>query len=86
MSVNVRLLGSFEVAMDGVPVPPEAWSRRQAASLVKLLALARAEHREGDRALLTSQAAQRFTAAGHARDSARCAALSARLPLASAES
>ena len=48
MTVNVRLLGGFEVAVDGVPVPPEAWSRRQAASLVKLLALApdRRLHRE----------------------------------------
>ena len=34
------MLGGFEVAVDGVPVPPEAWARRQAASLVKLLALA----------------------------------------------
>ena len=48
MSVNVRLLGTFEVAVDDVVVPPEVWSRRQAASLVKLLALSRDRrlHRE----------------------------------------
>lgn len=48
MPVKVRLLGGFEVAVDGVPVPPESWSRRHAASLVKLLALApgRRLHRE----------------------------------------
>lgn len=40
MTLSVRLLGGFEVAVDGVPVPPPAWARRQAASLVKLLALA----------------------------------------------
>ncbi|WP_426592597.1 ATP-binding protein [Cellulomonas sp. McL0617] len=40
MSVSVRLLGGFDVVVDGVPVPPDAWSRRQAASLVKVLALA----------------------------------------------
>jgi DNA-binding SARP family transcriptional activator len=48
MTVSVRLLGGFEVAVDGVPVPAEAWSRRHAASLVKLLALSpgRRLHRE----------------------------------------
>jgi DNA-binding SARP family transcriptional activator len=48
MSVNVRLLGSFEVAVNGVPVADDAWTRRHAASLVKLLALApeRRLHRE----------------------------------------
>ena len=39
MSVQVQLLGGFDVAVDGVPVLPSAWSRRQAAALVKLLAL-----------------------------------------------
>src|SRR5262245_59324341 len=40
MVVDVRLLGRFEVTVDGRIVPPTAWSRRrQAASLVKLLAL-----------------------------------------------
>ena len=40
MSVAVTLLGGFAVAVDGVPVPPDAWARRHAAALVKLLALA----------------------------------------------
>ncbi len=44
MSVHIRLLGGFEVAVNGVPLPAEAWVRRQAASLVKLLALS-AQHR-----------------------------------------
>jgi DNA-binding SARP family transcriptional activator len=39
----MRLLGGFDVVVDGAPVPPAAWSRRHAAALVKLLALA--EHR-----------------------------------------
>ena len=48
MTVRIRLLGGFEVQVDGVPVPSQAWSRRSAASLVKLLALAddRRLHRE----------------------------------------
>ena len=48
MSVEIRLLGGFEVRDDGREIPPAAWSRRQAASLVKLLALAprRQLHRE----------------------------------------
>ena len=48
MTVRIRLLGGFEVQVDGVPVPSQAWSRRNAASLVKLLALAdgRRLHRE----------------------------------------
>ena len=39
MTLHVRVLGGFEVAVDAVPVPAGAWSRRQAAALVKLLAL-----------------------------------------------
>ncbi len=48
MRVEVRLLGRFEVIVDGCVVPPGAWSRRHAASLVKLLALSpsRRLHRE----------------------------------------
>jgi DNA-binding SARP family transcriptional activator/tetratricopeptide (TPR) repeat protein len=48
VTVRIRLLGGFEVAVDGVPVPPEAWARRHAAALVKLLALhpGRRLHRE----------------------------------------
>jgi len=48
MSVQVRLLGGFEVARDHVPVAADAWGRRQAAQLVQLLALTRDRrmHRE----------------------------------------
>ena len=48
MTTELRLLGGFDVAVDGVPVAPEQWTRRQAASLVKVLALApgRRLHRE----------------------------------------
>src|SRR4051794_13119736 len=48
MAVQIRLLGGFEVAEDGVPVSSEAWTRRHAAALVKLLALSRDRrlHRE----------------------------------------
>jgi DNA-binding SARP family transcriptional activator/tetratricopeptide (TPR) repeat protein len=48
MSVQVRLLGGFGVARDHVPVPGDAWVRRQAAQLVQLLALTRDRrlHRE----------------------------------------
>ncbi|MFC5179352.1 ATP-binding protein [Nocardioides taihuensis] len=40
MSVEIRLLGGFEVVVDGSPVAPSAWQRRAAADLVKLLVLA----------------------------------------------
>ncbi|MDX6301037.1 MAG: hypothetical protein QOF53_2251 [Nocardioidaceae bacterium] len=48
MVVQIRLLGGFQVTEDGVPVTSEAWTRRYAASLVKLLALSRDRrlHRE----------------------------------------
>ncbi len=39
MRVQVRLLGRFEVVVDGRPVPARAWQRQSAARLVKLLAL-----------------------------------------------
>jgi DNA-binding SARP family transcriptional activator len=38
--VTIRLLGGFEVSVDGAPIPDRRWNRRSAASLVKLLALA----------------------------------------------
>lgn len=46
--VEVRLLGGFQVRVDGRVVPPHRWSRRHSAALVKLLALApgRSLHRE----------------------------------------
>jgi len=39
MRVDIYLLGGFEVLVDGVPIPDEAWRRRDSAALVKLLAL-----------------------------------------------
>jgi len=46
--MRIRLLGGFEVVVDGRRVPPVDWRRRHAAALVKLLALApgRTLHRE----------------------------------------
>jgi DNA-binding SARP family transcriptional activator len=48
MNVSIRLLGGFEVVVDGRPVPARSWRRRAAAALVKLLALqdTRRLHRE----------------------------------------
>jgi predicted ATPase len=37
--VVIRLLGGFDVTVDGRPVADEAWQRRSASALVKLLAL-----------------------------------------------
>jgi predicted ATPase/DNA-binding SARP family transcriptional activator len=39
MRVHIRLLGGFEVLLDGRPVLEQHWRRRAAAGLVKLLAL-----------------------------------------------
>jgi DNA-binding SARP family transcriptional activator len=46
--VEISMLGGFEVRLDGRPVPAAGWPRPQAATLVKLLALApgRRMHRE----------------------------------------
>ena len=48
MTIEIHVLGGFHVTVDGVPVSPEAWPRRHAAALVKLLALSdgRRVHRE----------------------------------------
>ena len=48
MHVEIAMLGTFSVAVARAPVAADAWSRRGAASLVKLLALAegRSLHRE----------------------------------------
>ena len=48
MNVEIDLLGGFAVRVDGRTIPATEWRRRQAASLVKLLALAprRTLHRE----------------------------------------
>ncbi len=34
MTIEIRLLGMFEVRRGGKPVPASAWSRRYAAALV----------------------------------------------------
>ncbi|MGH3507902.1 MAG: ATP-binding protein, partial [Nocardioidaceae bacterium] len=39
MRIEIDLLGGFAVAVDGQRIPDTTWRRRQAASLVKLLAL-----------------------------------------------
>ena len=46
--IHLTLLGRFAVTIDGEPVPDRHWTRRQAAAVVKLLALApdRRLHRE----------------------------------------
>jgi DNA-binding SARP family transcriptional activator/tetratricopeptide (TPR) repeat protein len=46
--VEIRMLGGFEVLLDGTPISVAGWPRPQAATLVKLLALApgRRLHRE----------------------------------------
>ncbi len=48
VSTRIQLLGGFDVVVDGVPLPTDRWSRRQVATLVKLLALtpSRRLHRE----------------------------------------
>ena len=47
-TIHITLLGGFAVAVDGVPVAESHWTRRHAAALVKVLALApgRRLHRE----------------------------------------
>jgi DNA-binding SARP family transcriptional activator len=47
-TISVSLLGGFSVAVDGRQVPAPEWRRRQAAALVKILALTpgRSMHRE----------------------------------------
>ena len=39
MRLEIRLLGGFRMAVDGKDVPAEAWSRRNAAAILKILAL-----------------------------------------------
>src|SRR6476659_9887645 len=47
-TVHIRMLGRFEVDVDGAPVPDNHSSRRHAAAVVKVLAMApgRRLHRE----------------------------------------
>ncbi|CAN5688401.1 BTAD domain-containing putative transcriptional regulator [soil metagenome] len=37
--IYARLLGTFQVSIDGQPIPDRAWRQRRAAAIVKLLAL-----------------------------------------------
>lgn len=48
IALDVRLLGGFQVSVDGIDIPDEAWSRRNAATILKVLVLApgRRLHRE----------------------------------------
>jgi DNA-binding SARP family transcriptional activator len=48
VSVEIHLLDAFAVHLDGTPVADTAWARRDAAALVKVLALAEGRwlHRE----------------------------------------
>jgi DNA-binding SARP family transcriptional activator len=48
MDVEITLLGRFAVRVDGAPVDPAEWRRRQAATIVKILAVTprRSLHRE----------------------------------------
>jgi predicted ATPase/DNA-binding SARP family transcriptional activator len=72
MDVTVRMLGGFEVVVDGRAVQPTQWRRRSAASLVKLLALAPGRRMRRDEVidalwpeLLLDEAAPRLHKAAH---------------------
>jgi pimeloyl-ACP methyl ester carboxylesterase len=72
VSVTINLLGPFQVLLDGRAVPDGLWSRRDAAGLVKLLALRRGHqlHREQVMDLLwpelgVDEAAPRLHKAAH---------------------
>jgi predicted ATPase/DNA-binding SARP family transcriptional activator len=70
--VVVRLMGGFEVTVDGVHVPAAAWRRRSASDLVGLLALQRARRLRREQVidalwpdLLVDEAAPRLHKAAH---------------------
>jgi len=72
MRAEIRLLGRFEVVVDGRTIPPESWRRRDAAALVKLLALSRGHKLLRDQVLdalwpdlLVEQGAPRLHKAAH---------------------
>src|SRR3954447_15640919 len=72
MDVSVRLLGGFEVVVDGRAVHPHHWRRRSAAALVKLLALAPGRRMRREEVidalwpdLLVDEAAPRLHKAAH---------------------
>src|SRR5215207_3854391 len=72
MRAEIRLLGGFDVVVGGRPIPPQAWRRRDAAALVKLLALSRGHRLPRDQVvdalwpdLLLEQGAPRLHKAAH---------------------
>ncbi|MET0837536.1 MAG: tetratricopeptide repeat protein [Marmoricola sp.] len=72
MRVDVRLLGGFEVLVDGVRRPDDAWSRQAPAALVKLLALTEGHRLRREQVidalwpdLLVDRAAPRLHKAAH---------------------
>jgi predicted ATPase/DNA-binding SARP family transcriptional activator len=72
MRVHIRLLGGFDVTVDGHPVQAQAWRRRAATDLVKLLALQPDRRLLRDRVvdalwpeLLVDDAAPRLHVAAH---------------------
>jgi DNA-binding SARP family transcriptional activator len=72
MTVVIRLLGAFEVTVDGEPVAAAAWRRRSASGLVKLLALQRDRRLRREQVidalwpdLLLDEAAPRLHQAAH---------------------
>src|SRR5438270_3586510 len=72
MDVTVRMLGGFEVVVDGRAVQPHHWRRRSAAALVKVLALAPGRRMRRDEVidalwpdLLVDEAAPRLHKAAH---------------------
>jgi predicted ATPase/DNA-binding SARP family transcriptional activator len=72
MRAEIRLLGGFEVVVDGHRIPPESWRRRDAAGLVKLLGLSRGHRLLREQVLdalwpdlLVEQAAPRLHKAAH---------------------
>jgi predicted ATPase/DNA-binding SARP family transcriptional activator len=72
MRVDIRLLGGFEVRLDGVRVPDEAWGRHAPAALVKVLALAPGHRMRREQVidllwpdLLVERAAPRLHKAAH---------------------
>lgn len=72
MRAEIRLLGGFEVVVDGHGIPSESWRRRDAAALVKLLGLSRGHRMLRDQVLdalwpdlLVEQGAPRLHKAAH---------------------
>ena len=72
MRVEIFLLGGFTVHVEGAPILDEAWRRRDAAALVKLLALSRGHRLPREQILdalwpdlLVDQAAPRLHKAAH---------------------